>query len=161
MTTYLKEDFLFDADLVLEDSLDADGAPAAIAGADSYAGSVLAVDTVIDVGDGLVEGYMIVDVDAIVVEVDALYIIKLQGNNDGDFADATAYDLAQVNIGAGESLFNATEATDVGAAGSRFVVPFRNEQDGTVYRYVRVYQTLSGSSDTESITDTIWLSIKR
>jgi len=149
----------YDADLVLEDSLDTNGDAEAITS--SAAGSLLTVAQIIDVGDGLVEGYMIVDVDAIVEDTDALYAITLQGNNDGDFADATAYDLAQVNIGAGESLFNATPATDVGAAGSRFVVPFRNEQDGTVYRYVRVYQTLSGGSDVESITDTIWLSIKR
>ena len=159
MTTYLKEDFLKDAELVLEDSLDTDGVAAAITS--SAAGSVLGVAQVIDLGDGLAEGYMIVDVDAIVVGTDALYAITLQGNNDGDFANATTYDLVQINIGAGESLFNATAGNDAGSAGSRLIVPFRNEQDGTVYRYVRVYQTLSGSSDTPSITDTIWLSIKR
>ena len=159
MTTYLKEDFLRDADLVLEDSLDTDGDAAAITS--SAAGSLLTVAQVIDLGDGLVEGVMVCDIDAIVVGTDALYAITLQGNNDGDFADATTYDLVQINIGSGEVLFNATEATDVGAAGSRFVVPFRNEQDGTVYRYVRAYQTLSGTTDTPSITDTIWLSIKR
>ena len=159
MTTYLKEDFLYDANLVLEDSLDANGDAAAITS--SAAGSLLTVAQVIDLGDGLVEGVMVCDIDAIEVGTDALYAITLQGNNDGDFANATAYDLAQVNIGAGESLFNATAGNDAGSAGSRLIVPFRNEQDGTVYRYVRVYQTLSGSSDTESITDTIWLSIKR
>ena len=159
MTTYLKEDFLFDADLVLEDSLDANGDAEAITS--SAAGSVLGVAQVIDLGDGLTEGYMIVDVDAIVVGTDALYAITLQGSNVSPFATATTYDLAQVNIGAGESLFNATAGNDAGSAGSRLIVPFRNEQDGTVYRYVRVYQTLSGSSDTPSITDTIWLSIKR
>jgi len=159
MTTYLKEDFLYDADLVLEDSLDTNGDAAAITS--SAAGSVLEVAQVIDLGDGLVEGYMIVDVDAIAAVVDALYIVTLQGSNVSPFATATTYDLAQVNIGAGESLFNATAGNDAGSAGSRLIVPFRNEQDGTVYRYVRVYQTLSGSSDTPSITDTIWLSIKR
>ena len=160
MTTYLKEDFLYDADLVLEDSLDTNGDVEVIDGVDSYAGSVLAVDTVIDVGDGLVEGYMIVDIDDIEPHGnDELYIIKLQGNNDGDFADATAYDLAQISIGAGEVLANGTGGTDVGAAGDRFVVPFRNEQNGTVYRYVRCIQVLTGSL--ADITDTIWLSIKR
>ena len=160
MTTYLKEDFLYDADLVLEDSLDTNGDVAAIDGAASYAGSILAVETVIDLGDGLVEGYMIVDIDDIEPHGnDELYIIKLQGNNDGDFADATAYDLAQISIGAGEVLANGTDGTDVGAAGDRFVVPFRNEQNGTVYRYVRCIQVLTGAL--ADITDTIWLSIKR
>ncbi len=65
MTTYLKEDFCYDADLVLEDSLDSNGDAAAITS--SAAGSVLEVAQVIDLGDGLVEGYMIVDIDAIMV----------------------------------------------------------------------------------------------
>ena len=159
MTTYLKEDFLKDAELVLEDSLDTDGAAAAIEA--SAAGSLLTVAQVIDVGDGLVEGYMIVDVDQIDIdEADELYNVQLQGTNVAAFATATLIiDLAQVNLGSGELVAAGTDEYDIGAAGDRFVVPFRNEQNGTVYRYLRVYQTIAG--DGPSITDTIWLSIKR
>ena len=159
MTTYLKEDFLYDADLVLEDSLDTNGDAAAITS--SAAGSLLTVAQVIDVGDGLVEGYMIVDVDQIDIdEADELYNVQLQGTNVAAFATAALIiDLAQVNLGSGELVAAGTPAYDIGAAGDRFVVPFRNEQNGTVYRYLRVYQTIAGTGP--SITDTIWLSIKR
>jgi hypothetical protein len=52
MTTYLKEDFLYDADLLLEDSLDSAGDVSAIVA--SQVGKVLDVAKIIDLGDGLV-----------------------------------------------------------------------------------------------------------
>lgn len=160
MTTYMTEDFIFDADLLLEDSLDNAGATSAIVA--SQVGKVLDVAKVIDLGNGLCEGYMIVDIDAIdVAAADELYNIKLQGSNVAAFATAAAIvDLAQVNIGSGELLAAATAGADVGAAGSRFVVPFRNSQGGTIYRYVRAYQLIANGTG-ETITNTIWLSIKR
>ena len=161
MTTYLKEDFLFDADLVLEDSLDSAGAVSAIIA--SQAGTVLDVAKVIDLGDGVVEGYMIVDIDEILCSAaDVLYEIWLQGSNVAAFATAGLIrNLAGLELGAGELLTNATATTgDQGAAGDRYVVPFRNVINGTVYRYVRVYQEIANGTG-ETITDTIWLSIKR
>jgi len=155
MTTYLKEDFLFDADLVLEDSLDADGDAAAIDA--SAAGSLLTVAQIIDVGDGLVEGYMIVDIDAIVVAADEDYTIKLQGTQTAAFDGADIVDLAMLKLGHADALVGNASA---GAAGDRFVIPFRNEQNGEVYRYVRVYLEIADGTG-ESITTTIWLSIKR
>ena len=154
MTTYLKEDFLYDADLVLEDSLDTNGDAAAITS--SAAGSVLEVAQVIDLGDGLAEGYMIVDIDAIVVAADEDYTIKLQGTQTAAFGGADFVDLAMLKLGHVDALVGDASA---GAAGDRFVVPFRNEQNGEVYRYVRAYTLMSGTG--ESITATMWLSIKR
>ena len=154
MTTYLKEDFLFDADLVLEDSLDANGDAEAITS--SAAGSVLGVAQVIDLGDGLAEGYMIVDIDAIVVAADEDYTIKLQGTQTAAFGGADFVDLAMLKLGHADALVGNASA---GAAGDRFVIPFRNEQNGEVYRYVRAYTLMSGTG--ESITATMWLSIKR
>uniref|UniRef100_A0A6M3LEC4 Uncharacterized protein n=1 Tax=viral metagenome TaxID=1070528 RepID=A0A6M3LEC4_9ZZZZ len=161
MTTYLKEDFVFDADLVLEDSLDSAGAVSAIIA--SQAGTVLDVAKVVDLGDGVVEGYMIVDIDEILCSAaDVLYEIWLQGSNVAAFATAGLIrNLAGLELGAGELLTNATATTgDQGAAGDRYVVPFRNVINGTVYRYVRVYQEIANGTG-ETITDTIWLSIKR
>ena len=162
MTTYLKEDFLYDADLVLEDSLDSNGDAAAITS--SAAGSVLEVAQVIDLGDGLAEGYMIVDIDAIMVATneDELYEIWLQGAQSSTFATAgLVRNLAGLELGPGTMLTNGTAtAGDQGAAGDRYVIPFRNVINGTVYRYVRVYQELADGTG-ETITDTIWLSIKR
>lgn len=160
MTTTIKEDFVFDADLLLEDSLTSAGAVSAIVA--SQEGKVLDVAKVIDLGDGLVEGYMIVDIDAIdVAAADELYEIKLQGTNVAAFATAAAIvDLAQVNLGSGELVAAATAGADIGAAGNRFVVPFRNEQNGTVYRYVRAYAKIA-NGDGETITYTAWLAMKR
>ena len=154
MTTYLKEDFLFDADLVLEDSLDSEGVAAAIEA--SAAGSVLGDPQVIDLGDGLAEGYMIVDVDAIVVAADEDYTIKLQGTQTAAFGGTDFVDLAMLKLGHANALVGDASA---GAAGDRFVIPFRNEQNGEVYRYVRAYTLMSGTG--ASITATMWLSIKR
>lgn len=161
MTTYVKEDFLFDADLVLEDSLDSSGAVSAIVA--SQVGKVLDVAQIIDLGDGIVEGYMIVDVDEILCSAaDVLYEIWLQGAQSATFATAgLVRNLAGLELGAGELLTNATATTgDQGAAGDRYVIPFRNVINGVVYRYVRAYQEIANGTG-ETITDTIWLSIKR
>jgi len=163
MTTYLKEDFLYDADLVLEDSLDTDGNAAAITGADSTAGALLTVAQIIDLGDGVIEGVMIVDIDEIDVTTDEtlLYEIFLQGSQEAAFDTAgLERNLAAIELGCGTLLTNGTATTgDQGAAGDRYVIPFRNVINGTVYRYVRVMQETAGAGAT--ITDTIWLSIKR
>ena len=162
MTTYLKEDFLFDANLMLEDSLDSAGDVSAIVA--SQAGTLLDDETIIDLGDGVVEGYMIVDIDAIMVATNEneLYEIWLQGAQSSTFATAgLVRNLAGLELGPGTMLTNGTAATgDQGAAGDRYVIPFRNVINGTVYRYVRVYQELADGTG-ETITDTIWLSIKR
>jgi len=162
MTTYVKDDFLYDADLVLEDSLDSAGAVSAIVA--SQAGTLLDVAQIIDLGDGIVEGYMIVDIDDIevVAAEDLLYEIWLQAAQSATFATAgLVRNLAGLELGAGTLLTNATAATgDQGADGERYVVPFRNVIAGVVYRYVRVYQEIANGTG-ETITDTIWLSIKR
>ena len=161
MTTYLKEDFVYDADLLLEDSLTSAGAVSAIV--ESQVGKVLDVAKIVDLGDGLVEGYMIVDIDAILCSAaDVLYEIFLQGSQSATFATAGAVrNLAALELGSGELMTNATATSgDEGAAGNRYVVPFRNEVNGEVFRYVRAYLELADGTG-ESITTTIWLSIKR
>lgn len=161
MTTYLKEDFLYDANLLLEDSLSNEGVVTPIVA--SQVGKVLNVAKIIDLGDGIVEGYMIVDVDAILCSAaDVLYEIFLQGSQSATFATAgLVRNLAALELGAGELLTNATATTgDQGAAGDRYVVPFRNELNGEVFRYVRAYQQLANGTG-ETITDKIWLTIKR
>jgi hypothetical protein len=161
MPTYLKEDFVYDADLLLEDSLTSAGAVSAIVA--SQEGKVLDVAKIIDLGDGLVEGYMIVDIDDIdCAAADELYEIYLQGAQSATFATAgLVRNLATLELGSGELLTNATATTgDQGADGERYVVPFRNEVAGVVYRYVRAYQLIANGTG-ETITDRIWLSIPR
>ena len=156
MTTYLKEDFLYDADLVLEDSLDADGD--AEAAESSAAGALLTVAQVIDLGDGLVEGVMVCDIDAIEVGTDEDYTLKIQGTQTAAFGGADFVDLAMLKLGHAAALVG---NADAGAAGDRFIIPFRNEQNGEVYRYVRAFTYMDADGAAESITWTGWLSIKR
>jgi len=154
MTTYLKEDFLYDADLLLEDSLDSAGDSSPIVA--SQAGKVLDVAKQVDLGDGKSEGYMIVDIDAIELATDENYEIKLQGTNTSGFG-SDFVDLAMVELGHADTLVGTAA---LGAAGDRYVVPFRNVKNGTVMRYVRAYlNILNGTGET--ITTTIWLSIHR
>jgi hypothetical protein len=157
----MKEDFVFDTDLMLEDSLDSSGAVSAIVA--SQEGKILDVAQIIDLGEGLVEGYMIVDIDAILCSAaDVLYEIWLQGAASATFDTAGLIrNLAGLELGAGELLTNATATTgDQGAAGERYVVPFRNEQGGTLYRYVRAYAEIANGTG-ETITYNAWLTIKR
>lgn len=154
MTTYLKEDFPYDVDMALEDSLDSGGSVSAIVA--SQAGKLLDVATEIDLGDGLVEGYMIVDIDAIELGTDENYEIKLQGTNTSGFG-GDFVDLAMLELGHADTLVGTAA---LGAAGDRYVVPFRNVKNGTVMRYVRAYiLVLNGTAET--ITYQAWLSIKR
>jgi hypothetical protein len=105
----------------------------------SAAGSII-----VDLGDGLTDAYMVLDVSAIVVnDTDEIYNIYLEGSNVAAM-DSGSVALAQIEMG------NATAPADADTSTGRFVVPFRNEQNGTLYRYVRVYTKVAGT--TPSIT---------
>ena len=97
-------------------------------------------DVIIDLGTGLVEGHLVVDVTAIeIADNDENYKISLQGSSKSDFAD-TIEDLAILELGALETL-----GGDVDSTTGRYLVPFRTERNGTIYQYVRVYGNVSGT----------------
>jgi hypothetical protein len=100
---------------------------------------------------------MIADIDAIEVGTDEYYLLKVQGTNTAAFGGTDIVDLAQVKLGHADTLVGGAA---IGAAGDRYVVPFRNEQYGTVFRYLRAY-TLVYNGTAETITWTGWLSINR
>ena len=92
-----------------------------------------------DLGAGLVEGNMVVDVTAIEIASDTeAYKISLQGSNSATFASGIV-DLAILELGANEVI-----GGDVDSTIGRYIVPFRTEKNGTVYQYVRVYTDVSG-----------------
>ena len=104
------------------------------------AGQVDSSDVIVDLGDGLVEGNMIVDCAAIELDNDdENYKICLQGSSKSDFAD-TIEDLAILELGTLETL-----GGDVDSTTGRYIVPFRTERNGTIYRYVREYCDVSGT----------------
>ena len=111
--------------------------------ASSAAATVDSSAQVVDVGEGLVKGELVIDVTAIeIADDDELFKISLQGSSKSDFSD-TYEDLAIIELGAKEEL-----GGDQDSETGRYVVPFRTERNGTVYDHLRVYTTVSGTVGT-------------
>ena len=122
---------MIDNDFILKD--------AGLVKADA-AGTVGGDAVIADLGAGLVEGNLIIDVSAIeLADNDEVYKISLQGSSSATFAD-TIEDLAILTLGAAEVI-----GGDQDSAVGRYVVPFRTERNGTTYRYVRVYCDVDGT----------------
>lgn len=95
--------------------------------------------TILDLGAGLVDGYLVLDVTACeVASTDEIYLVCLEGSNVAAMTSGSVT-LAQIELG------NATAPADADTGVGRFVVPFRNEQNGTTYRYVRIYTEVAGT----------------
>jgi len=95
--------------------------------------------TVVDLGAGFVDGNLVIDVSAVeVASTDEIYLICLEGSNVAAMTSGSVC-LAQIEMG------NATAPADADTGTGRFVVPFRNEQNGTIYQYVRIYTEVAGT----------------
>ena len=122
---------MYDTQLVLKD--------AGLVAADA-AGQVDSEDQILDVGDAECKGHLIVDVTAIeIASNDEVYKISLQGSSESDFAD-TYEDLVILELGANEVL-----GGDQDSLVGRYKIPFVNERNGTVYRYLRSYTDVNGT----------------
>lgn len=94
---------------------------------------------VVDLGNALFDGNLVIDVSAMEVATgDEIYTIALEGSNVAALA-SDSVTLAQIVLG------NNPAPADADTAVGRFVVPVRNEQNGTVYRYVRIHTTVAGT----------------
>ena len=106
--------------------------------------------TIIDLGPGLFEGELVIDVSAVeVANGDEIYDISLEGGN------AAALDSGSVQL-VTKSLGNAKAPRDAATSTGRFVVPFRNEENGTTYRYARIQTTVAGTVAT-GINFSAWI----
>ena len=122
---------MIDNDFILKD--------AGLVAADA-AGEVDSSAVIADLGAGLVEGNLIIDVSDIeIADNDEVYKISLQGSSSATFAD-TIEDLAILILGANEVI-----GGDQDSAVGRYILPFRTERNGTVYQYVRVYCDVNGT----------------
>jgi hypothetical protein len=121
-----RNSFLYDADL----SLKAAGLVAATANG----------STILDLGDGLVDGCVVIDLTACEVATgDEIYTISLEGSN------VAAMDSGSVCL-ARKTFGNLVVPMDAAlSAAGRYVIPFRNEEAGTIYRYVRIHTTVAGT----------------
>lgn len=125
----------FDSDLEFKDA----GLVAA-----SAAAQVDAANQIVDVGTGLFRGCMILDVSALeIADNDEIYDIVVQGSSDSDFGtDTNIVELAALNLSAAE--VKRTDCNKDDSTG-RYKIYFDNENDGTYYRYLRVYTVVAGT----------------
>lgn len=136
-----QKDYTFDALLELKDA-------GAVTSDD--AGTVDASDKIVDLGAARCDGVMVVDVSALsVADGDERYDVKLQGSSSSTFASGIV-NLATLVLG-DSSVTGASADSTTG----RYEVPFTNEHDGTVYRYVRAF--VDGTGTSWSINYTAWL----
>ena len=101
---------------------------------------------IIDLGAGLVDGFLVVDmVSAEVASGNEIYTISLEGSTVSAMS-STSVCLAKKVFG------NLVVPMDAAlSAAGRYVVPFRNEEGGTLYRYVRLSNLIAGTIDTTGI----------
>jgi len=129
----------YDTLLLLEDGAGAETA--------SFQGS----GGILDLGAGEFNADMVVDISAMLIsDNDELYQIGWQVSSSATFA-SSIFEVITFETGAAEVLKGDTD----GATG-RFVIPVTNRFGETIYRYGRLYVTISGT--TPSITMKAYLS---
>lgn len=99
--------------------------------------------TILDLGDGFVEGDIVLDVTAVETGTgNEIFTISLEGSNVAAMTSGSVC-LAKKVFG------NLVVPMDgaLSAAG-RYVIPFRNEEGGTLYRYVRLSTLIAGTIST-------------
>ena len=95
---------------------------------------------ILDLGDGFIDGDLVIDVSAIEIATgDEIYTLSLEGSNVAAMTSGSVC-LAKKVLG------NLVAPMDAAAGDAgRYVVPFRNEENGTLFRYVRVSTVVSGA----------------
>ena len=100
------------------------------------------------IGEGLVQGDIIIDVTAMdIVGNDEMYDIIAQISPDLACTPATLVDRCAISLGAMETKRSDCNRDDTIG---RYILPFDNEYCGTIYPYVRLYTVTVGA--TNSIT---------
>lgn len=114
--------------------------------------STAAGSLIIDLGAGVFDGFMVLDVSALeVASTDEKYNIVLEGSN------VAAMDSGSVVVAAAPQMGNSSAPADADSAVGRHAIPVRNEFGGTIYRYVRIHTTVAGTIDTTGISYSAWL----
>jgi hypothetical protein len=95
---------------------------------------------ILDLGEGLVCGDLVIDLIAIETgSSDERFMLSLEGSTVAAMS-STSVNLAQKNFGQ----LVAPQDAAVTTLG-RYIIPFRNEECGTLYRYVRYQITGTGT----------------
>lgn len=95
---------------------------------------------ILDLGPGLVDGFLVIDASAIEVATgDEIYTVSLEGSTVAAMS-STSVCLAKKVFG------NLVVPMDAAlSTANRYVIPFRNEEGGTLYRYVRLSTLIAGT----------------
>lgn len=100
---------------------------------------------ILDIGAAIAKGELVIPYSGMGATTgDEAYTFMLEGSPDAAFGTA-----ANITVLAMQRIGGATGAAPVGtadAAAGTITVPFRNERNGTVFRYVRLYTLLAGTS---------------
>ena len=122
---------MYDTQLELKD--------AGLVAADA-AGTVGGTAKVIDAGEAVMEGVLVIDLSAIeIASGNELYKISLQGSVREDFAHSYE-DLAIIELGA-KGVLGGDQDSGVGV----YAIPFSNVRKDKLFRYLRVFTDVSGS----------------
>ena len=102
--------------------------------------------SILDLGAGIVEGYVVVDLtSAEIATGNEIYTLSLEGSNVAAMTSGSVC-LAKKVFG------NLVVPMDAAlSTAGRYVIPFRNEEGGTIYRYVRLSTLIAGTIDTTGI----------
>lgn len=96
--------------------------------------------TILDLGSGFVEGAVVIDLSACEIATgDEIYTVSLEGSNVAAMTSGS--------VCLGKKVFgNLVVPMDAAlSASGRYVIPFRNEENGTLYRYVRLSTLVAGT----------------
>ena len=94
----------------------------------------------VNLGAGIVRGNLVIDVFQInIVNDDEIFRIHLMGGSDASFTNEVS--LCCLELGAKEVLQGNQDHVV-----SRYVLPFQNEQAGTVFPYLRVRHQIGGTT---------------
>jgi hypothetical protein len=96
---------------------------------------------ILDLGDGLVDGYIVID--ASVIDPAGTHTISVEASNTADMTAGSAC-VAQKVLGAVVAPMDDPVSTP-----GRYVIPFRNEEGGMILRYVRLSINVAGGSGIE------------
>ncbi len=127
----VQKSFTFDSSLELKDA----GLVAS-----SAAATVDSAAKIIDLGTGAVDSEVVIDISAIeTASTDEIYTVKIQGSNSATFSSGIV-ELGSMELGHATPLTGDTTTTT-----GRYIICFSNNQNGTIYRYVRIYTVVAGS----------------
>ena len=117
--------FTFDSELVVKDAGLIDS---------TEAGPIL------DIGDGMADCFLVIDLTACEIATgDEIYTISVEASNTADMSTGSSC-VARKVFG------NLVVPMDAALSDAgRYVVPFRNEEGGDLFRYVRVHTNVAGT----------------